>query len=802
MLKSVSVIFFNIFIVFLGHSQINIQGVVNDELGKPVEFATIALISSVDSTLVKGVLTNEKGSYVIDKVITGKYRIMTSYLGYESVYTDPFVLSDENKLATIDINLLTKGVLLKEAVIEGKRPFLEQKADRLVVNVANSAVAAGATALEILQKVPGVIILQDRVTIGGNRSAQVWVDGKPSPYQDINAALRDMPGDQIEKIELITQPGAQFDASGGPILNIVLKRNIDLGMKTTAALTLAGMAYDQDDVNAGNKNYHRVNPSVNITYRKGKFNTFANLSHNQGDFFSVFLSDRLIGKESYLGQNFDNQKYTFQNFRVGGDYYISDKTTISAVGRLWDRNGDGGSFSITDVFNQNFTKTNSFITENAVNSNRNGKYANASIKHEFDKKSGQAITFDLDYNQFNTQNINDLSIYTNAASSYRSISQQKVDQPVNIWVGKLDYKLPLDSIVTIETGLKSSIATVDNQLRFSRGGQLSVGESNDFLYYENINAAYVNFSKKLKKMDLTGGLRVEQTIIEGTSMENTVLSRNYTQLFPSAGIIYNLSSSLAVQSSYSKRVNRPNFQQQNPFSFFIDSLTYTRGNPSLRPEIIHTSQLNLTFDGQPFIGVSYSSTNDVIIENAPKIEGTKTFTTVENLAQNRNLALQLNFPIKIGKRIDGFGGNQAVRNSYNAVYEGIQYNQSRWNWLAYWQLNASLFSDIKLEIGGFYMTKFLEEFLVIDNMSSVNIGLSKSFADKKGRVSLSLSDAFYGQKTKAVIDFNDVRVSFLQRNLSRNLRVTTSYQFGNTKMKNNSNRTSASQEESSRIKIE
>jgi len=802
MIKSITFVFLNLFVFTHGFGQIKIQGIVKDELSTPVEFATIALISSVDSTLVKGVLTNEKGAYIIDMVMAGNYKIMTSYLGYESVYTDPFILTDGNKLATIDINLLARGILLKEAVIEGKRPFLEQKADRLVVNVANSAIAAGATALEILQKVPGVIILQDRVTIGGNRSAQVWVDGKPSPYQDINAALRNMPGDQIEKIELITQPGAQFDASGGPILNIVLKRNIDLGMKTTVALTLGGMTYNQNDVNHGNRNYHRINPSVNMTYRKGKFNTFANLSHNQGNFFDIFLVDRLIGKESYVGQNFDNQTYAFQNIRLGGDYYLNEKTTISAVGRLWDRNGEGSSFNTTDVFNQNLSKINSFITENDVNSNRNGKYANASIKHEFDKKSGQALTIDLDYNQFNTQNINDLAIYTNAASSYISISQQKVDQPVNIWVGKLDYKLPLDSIVTIETGLKSSIATVDNQLRFSRGGQLSVGESNDFLYYENINAAYVNFSKKVKKIDLTGGLRIEQTIIDGTSMNNKVLSRNYTQLFPSAGVIYNLNNNMAVQSSYSKRVNRPNFQQQNPFSFFIDSLTYTRGNPSLRPEIIHTSQLNLTFDGQPFIGFSYSSTSDVIIENAPKLEGTKTFTTVENLAQNRNLAIQLNFPIKIGKRIDGFGGNQAVRNSYNAVYEGIQYNQSRWNWLAYWQLNASLFSDIKLEIGGFYMTKFLEEFLVINHLSSVNIGLSKSFADKKGRVSISLSDAFYGQKTNAVIDFNDVRVSFLQRNLSRNLLLTTSYQFGNTKMKNSSNRTSASEVESSRIKIE
>jgi hypothetical protein len=231
-------------------------------------------------------------------------------------------------------------------------------------------------------------------------------------------------------------------------------------------------------------------------------------------------------------------------------------------------------------------------------------------------------------------------------------------------------------------------------------------------------------------------------------------------------------------------------------------LTYTRGNPNLKPEITNTAQLNLTFDGQPFFGVSYSKTNDVIIENAPKIEGTKTFTTAENLANQKRWELQLNFPIKIGKIIDGFGGNQAIYNSYDAVYQNAQYKASRWHWLGYWQINASLPKDFKIEFGGFYMTKFLEEFLVIDNLASANIGISKSFEDKKARIAINYNDIFYSQKTNAVIDFSDVKVDFFQRRFSRNIRLTFNYSFGNTKMKNLTGRSSASESESSRVKID
>ena len=783
-------------------SQITIKGTVKDETGLPVAYASASLIS-LDSTLVRGSLTDEKGNYLIENINAGSYRILASYLGYDNVYSDIFEIKPENKTATVDINFLQKGVTLDETVIVAKRPFLEQKSDRLVVNVANSAVAAGGTAMEILQKVPGVVVMQDKVTLGGSQNLQIWIDGKPSPYNDMNAALRDMPGDQIEKIELITQPGSQYDASGGPILNIVLKRNADLGFKATAAVTVGGGRFDQSDVDAGIENYYRLNPSLNMTYRNGKINLFGNVSYNQGDYFTTFIVDRYISDEVYKSKNIDRVDYTFKNLRFGADYYATEKTTIGTVFRTWGRQGDGVGFNRTSVFDATETMlTNIFVTENITDSKRSGLYGNVYLKHEFDRKTGHGLNVDFDYNTFNTRNINDLSIYPDDNPLFRSLSRQDVDQPVDIYVGKADYKYPIDSTFKLETGVKMSFATVDNDLNFFRNGEVSNNESNDFLYKENINAGYLNLSKTISKFELNAGLRVEQTILSGESMDSLVLDRNYSQLFPSASAMYRFNEHMALQSSYSRRVNRPGFQQQNPFSYFIDSLTYTRGNPNLKPEIVNTAQLNLTYDGQPFFGVAYYVTDDVIVENAPRLEGTRTFTTAENLANQTRVELQLNFPIKLGKYIDGFGGNQAIYNAYDATYQNIKYETSRWHWLGYFQINASLPKDFKLEMGGFYMTKFLEEFLTIDNIAGMNFGISKTFDEKRGRLSLSFNDIFYSQNTNATIDFSDVRVNFFQREFSRQVRLTASYQFGNSKMKNVTGRSSASETESSRVKVE
>ncbi|MBK7635523.1 MAG: carboxypeptidase regulatory-like domain-containing protein [Saprospiraceae bacterium] len=180
-------------VVVSAYSQLMVKGIIRDENGNPIPFASASLIAAGDSLLIKGSLTDDHGVYKIENVSPGQYRLLASFLGYTSITSDIFELKASNQFATVDINFINKGIVLDETVITAKRPFLEQKSDRLVVNVASSAVAAGGTAMEILQKVPGVVVTQDRVTLGGSQNLQIWIDGKPSLYTDMNAVLRDMP---------------------------------------------------------------------------------------------------------------------------------------------------------------------------------------------------------------------------------------------------------------------------------------------------------------------------------------------------------------------------------------------------------------------------------------------------------------------------------------------------------------------------------------------------------------------------------------------------------------------------------
>jgi outer membrane receptor protein involved in Fe transport len=784
-------------------AQVAVNGKVVDDKNQPLGFASIALVAASDSQIVKGALSDTTGYFSIPGVPAGEYRLQATLLGYETGFTEPFAVQPDSKNVTADITLRQADNILKEALVVAQRPLFEQKADRLIMNVENSPIASGGTALEILQKMPGVIVIQDRVTLAGNQGVQIWIDGKPSQYADMNAVLRDMPGDQIDRIELINQPGAKYDAAGGAIINIILKRNADLGFNGTAAMTAGGAVYDQTDANSDDRYYYRLSPSLGLNYRSGQWNLFGSYSYFNRTAFSIMDVERFIGQEAYRQINYSPNDWRIHNYRFGADFFATKKTTVGLLFRGFARSGDSRANNVTTVFNRDQTQElGSFTTLNNTESDRSNFLTNLNVKHEFNAQTGHALNFDVDYSQYDIQNISYLNIFQNEPGSPESRSEQNVDQPIRIYVGQVDYTLPLDSTFKLELGAKSSFATIDNDLKFLRGTVIDPTQSNDFLYKENINAGYLNLSKKWGNLDLNGGLRAEQTVVSGKTMDELVLDRNYLQWFPNASALYHVGKHFGIQGAYSRRVNRPGFQQQNPFAFFIDSLTYTQGNPQLRPEISNNAQVGVTYDGQPFFRVSYSKTDDVIIENAPRLEGTRTFTTAANLAKYENWAFELNFPIKYKKLIDGYGGNQFIYNAYDAEYLDTRFNRSRWNWLAYWQINVNLPAEFKVEIGGWYMTKFLEEFFDIGSMGGLNFGVAKTFWDKRGRLSLSVSDILYTQKQNIFIDYADVLLNFSQRNDSRNARLTFSYRFGNTELKNARRRNTGSENESSRVKVE
>jgi biopolymer transport protein ExbD len=693
--------------------------------------------------------------------------------------------------------LAPDAVSLAEVTVTAVKPFLEQRADKLVVNVEGSATAAGSTALEVLQKVPGVIVRNETVTLAGKSSVQIMVDGRPSQYTDITQVLANMSASNIEKIELITNPGARYDAAGGAIINIVLKKTANLGTNGNVTLAAVSGLYQKGKFSV-DRNYYRLSPSVSLNHRKGKLNSYGSISFLHRNLYETMELDRLIQPNFFYQSTYSPADRNSVSYRAGFDVYADDKNTFGVLVRGFNLKGSTEAENATrQIKASTGDQLSTFETFNNTTIRRSNIAANLNWKHNFDT-AGKDLNIDLDYSSFKLNNSSDIINKLSNGSSYTN--NQLVDNPVRFLVMKADYVHPFSKDTKLEMGAKSSFATIDNYLTFRKSSVIDPTRSTDFQYSENINAVYSSFQQKFETWELNLGLRAEQTIAKGKQVSVDVLNRNYWQLFPSVFLSKKISKDISTVWQYTRRVNRPGFQQQNPFIQYLDSLTYTRGNPLLKPELSDAYKFSLTYQNQPLFSVSYNRTSDVIFDDAPKQEGNLTYTTPENLAAFENIVFELNFPIQFGKKITGYGGNQFIYNHYKADYLGSAYNRSKWNWQAYWQVSYKPTAAWNFEVSGFYLTKFLNEFIEIGDLGSLNFAIQHTFWDRKGRLALNFNDLLFSQRSRGIIIYQDINVAFRQANETRNVRLAFTYSFGNQKLKAARNRSTGSDTETNRVK--
>jgi hypothetical protein len=783
-----------IFVTFSLHAQ-TISGKLTDEKQKPVRSATILLLQQGDSSLVRSLLSDADGNFKFTDVAAGKYLVKIDVLSHKRIFTQVEIIDKEVQLGNISI--FPDAKTLKEVTVTATKPFLEQKADKLIVNVEGSATAAGSTAMEVLQKVPGLLVTNDKITMVGKGTPSILIDGRLSQYIDITQLLRDISAANIEKIEVISNPGAKYDAAGGAVINIILKRNANLGTNGSVSFSTGMGLYDKANIHA-DRNFYRLNPSFSINNRKGKLNIFGSYSFFRRNWFEYSEFDRIIAPNRFFQENYEPSDVNSHNFRIGADLYADKKNTFGVIARGFVR--DGGSKSKNTTYQSDPATGQTLSTFQTFNNkifNRKNFSGNFNWKHSFDT-TGTNLNVDIDYSTFKLTNTSDIINQLSAGNSYTN--NQLIKNPVQFFVMKADFEHPFNKKAKLEAGAKSSIATINNYLTFYQKGVLDNVRSTDFKYSENINALYSSISYDLKKWQLVGGLRAEQTIAKGNSQSQKVLDRNYWQLFPSAFLTRKITDKISTVVQYSRRVNRPGFQQQNPFIEYLDSLTYTRGNPLLKPETADEYKFSITYENQPLFSVSYNKKHDVIVEDAPNQIGNLTYTTPENLAAYENISIELNFPIEFGKKITGYGGNQLIYNHYKADYLGAQFNQGKWNWLAYWQVAYQPNDTWNFEISGFYLTKSLEEFIIINRLGSLDFAIQKSFWNKKGRLTLNVSDIFYSEKSSGFIKYQAIDVKFRQFEESRNIRLAFRYSFGNQKLKATRSRNSASDAEENRVK--
>ncbi|MCC6288230.1 MAG: TonB-dependent receptor [Chitinophagaceae bacterium] len=761
---------------------------------KPVEAATVSLIATKDSAVVKVEVTDKNGRFEIASAKQGVFLLLVSAVGFEKQYKGPFQLG--NTKTDIDAGTITLQAApkdLKAVVVTAKKPLIEQKIDKLVVNVDAAPTNAGATAMEVLEKSPGISVDNDgNISLKGKGGVIVMMDGKPTYLSaaDLANLLKNTAASSIDQIEIMTQPSSKYDAAGNAgIINIKTKKSLKSGLN--GSITVGGSLgfFSKGDAVYVNP---RSQNSLNFNYRKNKINIFGNYNPNfnkgrnelniKRNFYNTdgSLNSGADLTTSFRGRNNNH------SVKLGADYFIDKKNVVGMVFTGFGFFGRPDPSTITNIYNPDGSLQSGLYSTAANNMKFRNYTANVNYKHSFDS-TGKELSVDLDYVKYD--NVSDMLLTT-----YPRDYNDKLGDPVllkghlpsniNIYSAKADYTHPLKGDAKIEAGIKSTLVKNDNMVDYSRetgGGWMPDARSNHFLYEENINAAYVNLGKKFnEKWSGQVGLRAENTNTKGRQVINdSSFTRHYTNLFPTAFVSYAVDKNNQLTLSYSRRVNRPNYENLNPFTFFLDSLTYKKGNPYLLPQFTHNVELSHNLKGKYIFTVNYSRTTDVISEIIRQNPDEKTiFATTENISTFRNMGLSVTAPFKWS----AWFNTNVFANFYNNHYKGM-YNADPID-LAYTAYMVNITNSFTIakgfsaELSGFYRSKSVDQLLVIDPMYQMSIGLQKSLLKDKATLRLNFRDPFGWQKFAGVSRYGDVDVTIRNRWDTRQVSASLTYRFG------------------------
>lgn len=765
-----------------------ITGAILDEKSQPFPFVNVLLLHAKDSVLVKGLAADESGKFAFDQIAAGKYLTLVSMVGYQKSYSQPFDVKDNVvNLPTITLQTDTKS--LNEVTVVAKKPFIEQEIDRTVINVENSIVSAGATALEVLERAPGVTVDQqnEQLKLRGKEGVIVQIDGKQTflSQQELITLLRNTPSDNIEKIELITNPSAKYDAAGNSgIINIKMKRNKNYG--TNGNINL-GAAWAK---------YGRGSATATINHRAGKLSTFI----NGGAFYNKGFNNNDIyrripfeDKVTVFDQHTERiNKSEYYNVRAGVDYFATDKTTVGVLvsGFYNDWSNPFGQTN-TRILDGDLNLQRTFRTNVFNGGKMNNISSNVNFKHQFtDKKE---LTFDVDYVHYGGKKKSNLDTRYSKPDGSPDGNPETVrnDMPsdISIGVAKLDYTQPLWK-GKLETGLKTSYVTSDNDMVFETkidDWQIDPTRSNRFKYTENVNAAYVNYSGSIsKKIKYQVGFRGEHTHSIGNSVTlNQKRDRNYINLFPSIFLSNQLDTNNVLNLSYSRRIDRPNYQSLNPFEFYLDPYTFQRGNPNLKPQYTNSFQLVHVYKNTINTTLAYSRIKDMIADELPQqiASENKTFVTSDNLDNQDNISLTVSFPIPVTKWWQVQANFTGVYNHYKSYYleQQLEIKQATWNMYASNQFTIG--KGWSAELSGWYNSRAFYGLYAAKPMGMINAGLQKNILNKKGTIRLNVNDIFWTNRFNGTAIYKDIDFKVRSEWPSRQFRLTFTYNFGNQNVK-------------------
>ncbi len=785
-----------------------IKGTVKDEKGKLVSAATVSLLQAHDTSVVKLAITNE-GVYSFEKIQPGSFLISISYVGYQTVFSEKFTY--QGQVITVpEMVLAAPAGNLQAITVVARKPVIEVKANKTILNVEGTINATGTDALELLRKSPGVMVDNDeKLSINGKNGVRVYIDNKPTPLngQDLSSYLKSIPAAQIEAIEIINNPSVSYEAGGSAgIINIRMKKNKAIGFNGSVN---AGVSISQNA---------RYDAGFSLNYRSRKVNVFGTYNYNRGKIQSEFSLHRVVLDTAFDQQNRIEQQKNSHHFKTGLDYTLNAKSTIGVM--------VNGSFSNPTIINLNITPISHYPTGKvdrilaAGNFNRQkNNNINANANYNYKDSRGRSLIVNGDYGYYSIrQNQVQPNYFFDVKDSTELYHRNYVivsPTAIDIYSLKADYEQNFAK-GRLGIGGKTGYVKTNNDFnQYNADGdkiELDKDRSNFFGYKENVNALYVSYSRELQGFTIQGGLRAEQTALKGnlrgykkTGVDYTndysSFSQDYIDFFPNVTVTISPKAQNQFALAYSRRIDRPVYQDLNPFEYRINEYTFHKGSIELRPQYTNTVSLAHTYKFKLNTTLSYSHVKDMFGQVVDTAQGVKGFLLNRNFASQDITSLNISYPFQY-KKYSLFTNVNTYYSKYKAN-DGTNRNIN----LAIWAVNIYAQNSFRFgkgwtaELSGFYTSPSIwQGSLKTASMWSADAGIQKQVLKGKATIKTSVSDVFKTLKWSATSYFAGQDVAVAGSQDSRQFKLNFTYRFGNNQVKAARQYKTGAEEENNRTK--
>lgn len=785
-------------------SQGMIHGKVYDSQKKGISYANVLLRNEPDSSMIKGAISDESGSYVFTDIPKGEYFVEVTIIGYAKGYSPVFSFSGTEKSELTAILLDEEDQNLEEVTVTATRPFFELEQGKMIINVANSISAAGLSVIDVLDRSPGVSVNRqsNSLSIFGKNGVVILMNERRfrMPMEAAYQMLAGLNSSDVEKIEIITVPPANYDADGDAgFINIVMKKDNEM-IGTNGSLTI-GQGYGSG---------YNGNMSLNLNHQGPKFSWFGLLSTTYVDQVQEWEQFRGnnngiedIGIDTYTDR-FSTRKSI--NYQAGFDYKLSTNTIFSGLVSGYTNRWNLSAPTITE---SNFSISPDTLTRmTTVEINKwNHIMGNINLQHTF--KNGQVISTNIDYLTYKNSNPSWYTIMNyNESNDLIGSEEFRItkDTPIDLWVTDLNHSMKIGESVAVESGLRATFSEFTNTVVFEEKLEsdwlIDPKFTNDGFLEEDILAAFSSAKIEFdEKTTLNAGLRYENTKTNLTTVSGEkIVDRHYGDFFPTAFLSRKINADNLVQLSYGRRITRPTFNEMAPFVFFSDPFTFFAGNENILPTYTNTLKTDYSYKSWIF-SVQHSKDKDLIAQFQPTLnEETNTvFLRTENIDQRQTVSMMVAFPLQLTSWWETQNNFTANYQKVNSELNGEVYEVDQKGIQVVLTNTFTLPKKYTIELMGNYMSPSIMGYYKVLSRGFLNLGIQKDF-QKAGVLRLSCNDILETSQLRwRSFDGADLEMTNRLKFEKRVFMATYTYKFGNSKIKGTRNRKVGSQEEQKRV---